>query len=72
MRQKTHWASGVRFGRDAADINPFQELAMATVSVMSLPQSNAEVERVFSQMSVVKTKLRKSDPKLHPVHSIWT
>lgn len=44
--------------RDAADINPFQELAMAAVSVLSLPHSNAEVERVFSQMSVVKSKLR--------------
>ncbi|CAI5669915.1 unnamed protein product [Oreochromis niloticus] len=43
--------------RDAADINPFQELAMAAVSVLSLPHSNAEVERVFSQMSVVKSKL---------------
>ena len=31
---------------------------MAAVSVLSLPNSNAEVERLFSQMSVVKCKLR--------------
>ena len=31
---------------------------MVAVSVLSLPHSNAEVERVFSQMSVVKSKLR--------------
>ncbi|KAL0195174.1 hypothetical protein M9458_008746, partial [Cirrhinus mrigala] len=51
------WSEIMKF-RDAADINPFQELAMAAVSVLSLPHSNAEVERVFSQMSVVKSKLR--------------
>ena len=51
------WSEIWKF-RDAADINPFQELAMAAVSVLSLPHSNAEVERVFSQMSVVKSKLR--------------
>lgn len=31
---------------------------MADVSVLSLTHSNAEVKRVFSQMSVVKSKLR--------------
>ncbi len=51
------WSEVYKF-RDAADINPFQVLAMAAVSVLSLPHSNAEVERLFSQMSVVKTKLR--------------
>ena len=51
------WSEIWRF-RDAAGLNPFQELAMAAVAVLSLPHSNAEVERVFSQMSVVKTKLR--------------
>ncbi|KAL6484562.1 hypothetical protein MHYP_G00066070 [Metynnis hypsauchen] len=51
------WSEIWKF-RDAADNNPFQELAMAAVSVLSLPQSKAEVERLFSQMSVVKTKLR--------------
>ena len=49
------WSEIWKF-RDAADINPFQELAMAAVSVLSLPLSNAEVGRVFSQMSVVKSK----------------
>ena len=51
------WSDVWQF-RDAAGINPFKELAMAAVSVLSLPHSNAEIERVFSQMSVVKTKLR--------------
>lgn len=44
--------------KDAAGSNPFKELSMAAVSVLSLPHSNAEIERVFSQMGVVKTKLR--------------
>ncbi|KAJ4934815.1 hypothetical protein JOQ06_007597 [Pogonophryne albipinna] len=51
------WVEVWKF-RDAADNNPFHELTMAAVSVLSLPHSNAEVERLFSQMSVVKSKLR--------------
>ncbi len=42
---------------------------MAAVSVLSLPHSNAEVERLFSQMSVVKNKLRNW-MSLHTLNSI--
>ena len=53
------WSEVWQF-RDAAwaGLNPFQELSQVAVSVLSLPHSNAEIERVFSQMSVVKNKLR--------------
>lgn len=44
--KKTHFWSEIWKFRDAADINPFQELAMAAVSVLSLPHSNAEVESI--------------------------
>ena len=51
------WSEVWQF-RDAAGFNPFQELAQVAVSVLTLAHSNAEIERVFSQMSVVKNKLR--------------
>ncbi|CAL4082586.1 unnamed protein product, partial [Meganyctiphanes norvegica] len=38
--------------------NPFKELADFSISLLILPHSNAEVERVFSQMNLVKNKLR--------------
>lgn len=44
--------------RDAAGSNPFHDLAHLAIDVLSLSHSNAEVERVFSQLSVVKTKHR--------------
>lgn len=37
---------------------PFRELAEFALTVLSLPSSNAVVERVFSVMNSVKTKLR--------------
>lgn len=36
----------------------FKELAMLALSIYSLPISNATVERVFSQVTLTKTKLR--------------
>lgn len=51
------WAEVKQF-RDSAGMNPYEDLASAAVSVLSLPHSNAEVERLFSQMSVIKNKLR--------------
>lgn len=46
---------------------------MAAVSVLSLPHLNAEVKRVFSQMSVVKSKLRNwmSLQTLNSILYIW-
>ncbi|KAK3889680.1 hypothetical protein Pcinc_006246 [Petrolisthes cinctipes] len=43
---------------DASGMNPFQELYDLAISVLSLPNSNAEVERLFSQLNLVKTNLR--------------
>ncbi|KNC20769.1 hypothetical protein FF38_00083 [Lucilia cuprina] len=43
---------------DSAGNNPFKDLAKFAIEMLSLPWSNADVERVFSQLNVVKTKLR--------------
>ncbi|XP_062141089.1 uncharacterized protein LOC133849197 isoform X1 [Drosophila sulfurigaster albostrigata] len=43
---------------DAAGNKRFSALASFALSLLSMPWSNAEVERVFSQMNNVKTKLR--------------
>lgn len=51
------WAE-VKAYRDAAGKNPCGELADLAIHLLVLPFSNAEVERVFSQMNLVKTKLR--------------
>jgi len=44
--------------RDASETNPFEELCLLTMRLLVLPWSNADVERLFSQMNLVKTKLR--------------
>ncbi|KAH6928223.1 hypothetical protein HPB50_012599 [Hyalomma asiaticum] len=44
--------------RDSYGENPFGELADFTISMLVLPYSNAEVERSFSQMNLLKTNLR--------------
>lgn len=46
--------------KDAAENNPFKELAAFATRLLTLPHSNADVERVFSQVNLVKTKLRNS------------
>lgn len=38
----------------------FKALASFVLKLLSLPWSNAEVERLFSQMNIVKSKLRNS------------
>lgn len=38
--------------------NPYKELATFVLSLLTLPFSNAEVERLFSQMNLIKTKTR--------------
>lgn len=43
---------------DASGVNPFQEVTELAVSILSLPHSNVEVERLFSQLNIVKSKLR--------------
>ena len=44
--------------KDAADEPVFRELAMFALSMLSLPLSNAAVERTFSQMNIIKSKTR--------------
>jgi hypothetical protein len=54
---------------DSSGSNPFEELCRAALAALSLPQSNAEVERLFSQMGMVKSKLRNI-MSLHTLNSI--
>ncbi|KAL3256679.1 hypothetical protein MRX96_017134 [Rhipicephalus microplus] len=44
--------------KDACAENPFAELATFAMSMLVLPYSNAEVERTFSQLNIVKSKLK--------------
>lgn len=44
--------------RDAGGNNPFEELAKFALELLSLPWSNADVERTFSQLNLVKSKIR--------------
>lgn len=50
--------SEVKEYKDASNTNPFKELSDFAFHILTLPYSNAEVERVFSVMNNVKTKLR--------------
>ncbi|KAL3201567.1 hypothetical protein MRX96_012600 [Rhipicephalus microplus] len=59
---KSFWRE-VHSYKDACGENPFAELAGFAMSMLVLPYSNAEVERTFSQLNVVKSKLRN---KLKP------
>lgn len=44
--------------RDACGRNPFGALARFALAMLVMPYSNAEVERSFSELNLVKTKLR--------------
>lgn len=44
--------------KNALNENPFNELASFVMKFLVLPFSNAEVERVFSGMNLIKTKIR--------------
>lgn len=57
LTQYFFWAE-VRKYRDAANINPFSDICDLALAVLSLPHSNADVKRVFSQMNTVKSKPR--------------
>ena len=46
--------------KDASGSNPFLELYQCAISVLILPHSNAETERVLGYMNYVKSKLRNS------------
>lgn len=51
------WAEIASY-RDATGENPFKELSDLALTILSLPHSNADVERVFSQMGIVKSNMR--------------
>jgi hypothetical protein len=44
--------------RDASNENPFDSLVKVAFKVLCLPHSNADIERVFSSMNLIKNKLR--------------
>ncbi|KAI5643242.1 hypothetical protein NE865_04660 [Phthorimaea operculella] len=44
--------------KNAAGFNTFEDLVDLAMTALSLPHSNAEVERVFSVMNIVKSKIR--------------
>ncbi|XP_067295921.1 protein FAM200A-like [Pseudorasbora parva] len=48
----------VKNHRDAAGDQDFYELGSFALSLLALPFSNAAVERTFSEMNLIKTKLR--------------
>ncbi|XP_023239670.1 uncharacterized protein LOC111638243 [Centruroides sculpturatus] len=43
--------------QDVARENPFQDLVNFVLKILLLPHSNAQIEHLFSQMNIVKTKL---------------
>lgn len=51
------WAE-VNSYEDASNVNPYHELSSVALTILSLPHSKAEIERVFSQMNHIKSKLR--------------
>lgn len=44
--------------RDSSGEQAFKDLAQFALSLLAMPLSNADVERVFSQMAIIKCKLR--------------
>ncbi len=53
----TFWCEVHNF-QDISDAFPFRKISSGVVRMLCLPLSNAEVERVFSQVTEVKSKLR--------------
>lgn len=51
------WAEVNAF-KEAGGRNTFGELAKFALELLALPWSNADVERTFSQLNLVKTKIR--------------
>lgn len=54
---KQFWYKVYNF-KDTSDENPFKPLASFAVMLLTLPISNAEVERLFTQLNLIKTKIR--------------
>lgn len=58
MESSTAFWSNVRAHKDVGGFQPFEKLAKFALKILSLPLSNAVVERVFSVMNATKTKPR--------------
>lgn len=58
MESSTAFWSNVRLHKDNGGSQPFEKLAKFALKIVSLPFSNAVVERVFSVMNATKTKPR--------------
>lgn len=62
--KKTEQTNTTRFWKemseytDASGLNPYFDVSSVALQILILSWSNANVERLFSQMNVVKTKLR--------------
>ena len=61
----------VKLYKDAAGNNHFEELLNLAISSLVIPHSNADIERFFNSMNIVKSKLRNS-MKLELLHAILT
>lgn len=46
--------------KDSGGNHRFLELATVALQLLSLPWSNAEIERVFSKLNLIKNKLRNA------------
>ena len=44
------------FYRDADGENPFEELCYLAPRMLTFPHSNTDVERIFSQLNIVKNR----------------
>lgn len=58
MEISTAFWSNVRVHKDIDGSQPFEKLAKFALKILSLPLSNAVVERVFLVINITKTKLR--------------
>ena len=56
---ESFWYS-VYFYKDPSGAQPFKEFSRCVLKLLCLPISNAEIERVFSQVTEVKSKKRAS------------
>lgn len=59
---KKFWCEVKNF-KNSANENPFLELADFAIEILTLLHSNAEVERLFSTMNIIKNKLRNIECK---------
>ena len=51
------WKEVLQF-KDTSGSNPFEDISKCAISALILPHSNADIERVFSSMNYIKSKLR--------------